>query len=486
MGDAKRAQKAGAEGGGGEVTAIGTRSDATTAALAARCTGVRWADLPTDARERTTELVLDLLGVAIRGSQEASAAAARDAVVRLGGGGNASVIGHPRGVGAAWAALANGTAGHSIELDDVTTESSLHPGVAVIPAALALAEERGTSGAAFLEAVVAGYEATMRVGNALNPASAYRRGFHPTGVAGAFGAAAAAARLLGLDANAMASAFGVAGTMASGSLEYLSDGSWTKRLNPGWAGHAGIVAAELAASGFRGPATAIEGELGALRAFSDEPYRERLAGDGGWALMSVSIKPYACCRYNHGPIDGVLQLARAHRLRPDDVARIRLGITSGGAILVSELIEAKREPRNVVDAQFSAPFAAAVALVRGAAGIGEYTQANVDDPEIRAVMARVDCERDPSLDAEYPARWPSTVEIELRDGRVLRTRIEDATGEPANPVPRAALIEKFRSLTADLLPASEELVTRILALDAEPDLRRIGELLRTARLTSSP
>src|SRR2546430_9430229 len=132
---------------------------------------------------------------------------------------------------------------HAIEMDDVTTESSLHPGVAVIPAALAVAEESGASPIRFLEAVVAGYEVTLRVGNALNPASAYTRGFHPTGVAGAFGAAAAASRVLALSSEHFARALGVVGTLAAGSLEYLSDGSWSKRLNPGWAAHAGVVAA---------------------------------------------------------------------------------------------------------------------------------------------------------------------------------------------------------------------------------------------------
>lgn len=451
---------------------------ATTVALAARCAGVSWGKLPDEVCARAAELVLDLVGVALRGSRQPSSVAAREAIARLaGGGGRATVIGGPR-LRAAWAALANGTSGHAIELDDVTSESSLHPGVAVIPAALALAEERGASGRAFVEAVVAGYEATMRVGNALNPASAYERGFHPTGVAGVFGAAAAASLLLGLDAAATARAFGVAGTMASGSLEYLSDGSWTKRLNPGWAGHAGIVAAELAAAGFRGPTTAIEGPLGVLHAFSAEPHVERLTSEGGWVLMEVSIKPYACCRYNHGPIDGVLRLAREHRLRPDDVSRIRIAIVSGGSLLVSEPIEAKRAPRNVVDAQFSLPFAAAIALVRGRAGLAEYIQENVDDPLMRSVMARVDCVRDPSLDALYPARWPSTVEIELRDGRVLRARVDDATGEPRNPVSRDGLLEKFRSLAVDLV--SDELAERLLAIDAEPDLRRVGELLVTS------
>src|SRR5262249_53662634 len=155
-------------------------------------------------------------------------------------------------------AVANGTAAHAIELDDVTTESSLHPGVAVIPAAVALAQELNASPTALLEAIVVGYELTMRVGNALNPASAYAPGFHPTGVAGVFGATMAACRLLRLAPVQSTMALGIAGTLASGSLEYLADGAWTKRLNPGWAGHAGITAAYLARSGFTGPSSALE------------------------------------------------------------------------------------------------------------------------------------------------------------------------------------------------------------------------------------
>src|SRR5207245_6946089 len=164
----------------------------------------------------------------------------------------------------------NGTAAHAVELDDVTTESSLHPGVVVIPAALALAEETQTTPARMLEAIVAGYEVTMRVGNALNPASAYARGFHPTGVAGVFGATMAASHLLGLEHEGGTNALGIAGTLASGSREYLAGGAWAKRLNPGWAGHAGITAARLAQAGFSGPATVFEGRLGVLHASSDD------------------------------------------------------------------------------------------------------------------------------------------------------------------------------------------------------------------------
>ncbi len=453
-----------------------------TGELAAFCASLRWPSLPEEARERAKELTLDLLGVAARGSAEASSQPVAATARQLQPSGGASVIGARFATGAAWAALANGTAAHAIEMDDVTTASSLHPGVAVIPAAFALAEERGQAPTAYLEAVVAGYEAAMRVGNALNPASAYARGFHPTGVAGVFGAATAAGKLLGLEAEAFTRAFGIAGTVASGSLEYLSGGAWTKRLNPGWAAHAGIVAAHLAAAGFSGPATAIEGPLGLLHAYSDAPAPERLLANLGHPLqiMRVSIKPYACCRYNHGLIDCVLALRRQHAIQPDDVERIRLGVLSGGALLVAEPIEQKRAPMNVVDAQFSAPFAAAVALVHGRADREVYTQASVDDPRIRSLMARTECYRDAALDARYPDVWPATAEIHLRDGRTLATRAEHATGEPENPVSRAGLVEKFGSLAGDLLgsPCVSALAQRLFRLEAEPDLREIGATLR--------
>lgn len=451
-------------------------------ALAGFCCEVRWASLPAPVRERTKELILDLAGVALRGSLEPSSRPAVTVARRLGSPGTASLVGAGGTVSAAWAALANGTAAHAIEMDDVTASSSLHPGAPVIPAALALAEERALPATAFGEAVVAGYEVTMRVGDALNAASAYRRGFHPTGVAGVFGAAAAAGRLLGLDRSSLARALGIAGTMASGSLEYLSDGSWTKRLNPGWAAHAGIVAAHLAAEELTAPASVFEGRLGVLRAYTDEPRPELLtAGLGeGFAVMRVSIKPYACCRYNHALIDGVLALRRAHGLRAEDVAAIRLGVLSGGAVLVAEPLAEKRTPRNVVDAQFSAPFAAAVALVRGSAGLADYTQSNVDDRTIRSLMERTDCYRDPALDAVYPAHWPAAVELRLRDGRRLAIHVDDASGEPDNPVSAADLRAKFEQLASAVLQrgAVDELAERLLHLEAEADLHRVGALLR--------
>ena len=433
-------------------------------------------------RARTQELVLDFVGVALRGSRAQSSAPVQTVAQRFGPERGASLIGRDAFASAPWAGLANAASAHALELDDVTARSSLHPGVVVIPTALAVGEELHRSPTRVLEAIVAGYEVIIRVGDALNAESAYRRGFHPTGVAGAFGAAIAAGRLLDLDVAGLIRALGIAGTMASGSLEYLSDGSWTKRLNPGWAAHSGIVAAHLASEGFIAPATALDGPHGLLRGYTDEPRPELLTRDLGrsFAIMSVSIKPYACCRYNHGLIDGVLQLQRAHGIRPQDVERIRLGVLSGGALLVAEPIDEKRAPRNVVDAQFSAPFAAAVALARGSAGLNDYTQANVDDPLIRGLMSRTDCHRGADLDAAYPDHWPATVEMRLRDGRELSVRIPDPTGDPANPVGSRELRDKFQELAGAVIghEAALELADRCLEFEAELDLDRFTALLR--------
>jgi 2-methylcitrate dehydratase PrpD len=305
--------------------------------LADLCTGFRFERLPVEVVERTKDLLLDYLGVCYRGALVESSEAAQRAVRALSGPGKITVVGQAQGASAAWAALANGASAHAIEMDDVTSKSSLHPAVAVFPAALALAEELSASPDSLLVAAIAGYEVTMRLGNALNPASAYARGFHPTGVAGAFGATAAGASLLGLGPDQFANALGIAGTMASGSLEYLSGGAWTKRLNAGWAAHCGVVAARLAAEGFTGPATAVEGPLGLLHAYTEKPYPSEATtalGDG-YQVMKVSIKPYACCRYNHGLIDCVLQL-RARVSCPGDVVEIRLGVLRGGYLLVAD------------------------------------------------------------------------------------------------------------------------------------------------------
>lgn len=451
-------------------------------ALAAHCADLSWARLDPQVRRRTAELLLDFVGVAAGGTAVESSGPIARLLDNCQHPGQSTVFGRPGGFLPEMAALANGTAAHALELDDVTRESSLHPAVTVIPAALAVSESRSVTPVRLAEAIVAGYEVTIRVGNALGAESTYRRGFHPTGVAGAFGAAAAAGVALGLNADALTRALGIAGTMAAGSLEYLSDGSWTKRLNAGWAAHAGVLAASLAEAGFTGPSSAIDGRLGALTAYTDHPRPARLLDGLGEtpAIMSVAIKPYACCRYNHGLIDGILALREAIGPDINAIQRIRLGVLSGGALLVAEPIEEKRRPLTVVDAQFSAPFAAAVAIVFGRAGAGEFTDATLADARLRSLMARTDCVTSVELDRVYPSRWPATVMVEMRDGRTLERHVDYALGEPENPIPIENLIAKFTAI-ARPLGLDEADAERILSFDEASSVAQVVERLRRQR-----
>lgn len=454
------------------------RPIASAPILAKYVRSITWDGLDPLTRQRTAELVLDLLGVAAAGSNVASSRAVAGLLDRPDSG-ICTVIGRSGGYPPEMAALVNGTAGHAIELDDVTRESSLHPGVVVIPSALATGESVNASVAAVGEAVVAGYEITIRVGNALGPASAYRRGFHPTGVAGVFGAATAAGLLLGLDAGQLSWALGIAGTMASGSLEYLADGSWTKRLNAGWAAHNGILAARLAKKGFTGPPSSLDGHLGVLSAYTDDPHPQRLLDDLGHrlAIMTVAVKPYACCRYNHGLIDAMIALRTEERLDVEEVSHINLGVLSGGTLLVADPIDEKRKPQSVVDAQFSAPYAAAVALVYGRAGPAEYTEEAMRDARLRDLMAKTDCFSSDDLDRDFPSRWPAQVQIELQDGRILQRTIEYALGEPENPMLREDLMDKFLDL-ASAIGVDEAAAQDILRFQPDGQIR---ELLRPFR-----
>ncbi len=449
-------------------------SESSTAAakLAAFCADIRWDDIPLEVRERTKDFLLDSLGVTFRGTLEASSKPGVDYVRGLQTDGPSSVIGEGFRTSAPWAALVNGTAAHAIEMDDVTSESSLHPAVCAIPAAVGVAEERGADGAALVAAIVAGYEVTLRVGNALNPSSAYQRGFHPTSVSGVFGAATAAAHIMGLNAAQLTDALGICGSMASGSMEYLTDGAWTKRINAGWAAHAGTVAAGLAAAGFNGPPTIFEGPHGFLTGFTDEPKTARLLDDLGdfYQIQKVSIKPYGCCRYNHGIIDCMFALREEHGITPEQVEKIRFSVLSAGRDIVAEPIEQKQAPENVVDAQFSAHFAAAVALARGVADVNQFTPESIQDPVLRDLTARTEHHFNPEIDRLYPLQWRTEAEIELRDGRVVATEIDHATGEPENPVPREDLVEKFILLAEPLLQgvAAQDLTRQILTIDREP------------------
>ncbi|HEV8676735.1 MAG TPA: MmgE/PrpD family protein [Methylomirabilota bacterium] len=454
-------------------------------ALADFAVGLRYETVPEPVRARARELALHFLAVAARGTRTASSGMARRAARALSGPGPATVIGGDASLAPQYAALANGATAHALELDDVTEVSSLHPGVVVFPAALAMAEARQVDTREFLVAAVVGYEVMGRLGNALHVKAHYARGFHPTATCGAFAAAAVAARLAGLDATRTAHALGIAGSLAAGSMAYLDGGALTKRTHPGLAAHAGILAAHLAAEGVTGPARVFEGEQGFFRAYADGGEPERaVAGLGrDWETLDVAIKPHACCRHNHAAIDAVLAIVGRHDLAPRDVAAIVADIPSTGMPIVAEPRAAKRAPDNVVDAQFSLPYALAVAVRYRRAFLTEYTEAVLGDPEVRRLMAVVECRGDAELEARFPAAWPARVTVRTAAGATHTVEVRDPKGSPKHALTREELTAQVRTLLADVLaPAdAEALIAAAGRLDGLPDVASLLKPLRALR-----
>ena len=436
--------------------------------------------------DRTKYLLLDFLGVALRGSiTESSRLVQRFLTVNhVPPPDGVPVMGTPLIAEGSLAAIANGCAAHAIELDDVVNAASLHPAVTVMSAALSAAWISGCSGRELIEGIVAGYEMTVKLGIALDPAAHYAQGFHPTGTCGAFGAALAAARILKLDADRTANALGIAGSQASGSLEFLADGAFTKRFNAGWAAHAGLIAALLAREGFTGPASIIEGRLGFLHGYSPKSRAEKvLAGWGApYEVMKTSIKPHACCRYKQGPIDCILAIVRENNLEEPDIERIVVSVLKAGQALVAEPRDKKLAPKSIVDAQFSMPFGAAMAVLYGRAFIDQYCRENIDSPRVRSLMERVICVSNDAIEKEFPDKWPAEVEIVTRDGKKFRKHLEFPKGDPENPLSWDEIIEKFNSLASAVLDAQRRtaIVHRVRAVNGEATIRPLMALLASS------
>ena len=414
-------------------------------------------DLPPDVLDRARYFLLDYLAVAIRGSREDSAQALQRMVQRIGANGCATILGTKARTIPGLAALANGAAAHGIEMDDTHSGGSIHLGATMYSAALALAETMpDTSMDSLLTAVVAGFEATARIAMAVQPKEHYALGFHPTQTCGVFGAALTSAKLLGLSADQTLAAVGIAGSMAAGSMEFLAEGAWTKRIHPGLAAQNGIHAALLAAEGFSGPLHILEGRDGFLHGYSRNPVPERLTAKLGesFEILHTAVKPHACCRYMQGPIDAILALAREHNLEASQVRRIEVAILAAGWNIVADPREKKYNPDSIVDAQFSMPFGAAVALLDGAAGLDQFTIQKIRSPRVREVMAKVALVRDAQLEETFPKEWPARVTIETEDGRRLEKFVRYPKGDPENPLSWDEMAAKFRSLAGAVL--SEE------------------------------
>lgn len=452
-----------------------------TIQLAEFAAGLSYDALPEAVRTRVAWLMADMAGIAIRARREAeSTPALLAAVKRLGlGAGTCGVLGDDAGYSPPAAALVNGTTAHSLDFDDTHARGSIHPSAPIVPAALAAAQAAGADGRTLVAAIAAGYEIQIRLSLALGPADHYDRGFHPTATCGVFGAAAAAGRVLGLSASQMAHAFGIALSQSAGSMQFLVDGAWTKRLHVGQAAMNGLVAAFLAREDFQGPMQAIEGRAGFLRSYAPRPDFEQASADLGsrFETLAIAVKPYPSCRYSHAALDALIELARTHDIGRGDVSSVEVGLSRTGWKIIGDPEADKQRPKNVVDGQFSMPLLAAIALRERTLGWDHYAR-HLADAETLALCRRVRCVVDEAAEAEFPRFMSARVTVATQGGRCERF-VRIAKGEPENFVTLEELRAKFDGLTGPYLTQRrrEALLAALLGVEK---LRDVGELVRLA------
>ena len=426
--------------------------------------------------------MLDFLGLAPKGLFLESTRQIHSLIRKMGGKGNGTVIGTTLRTLPQYAALANATASHSLSLDDIYAPASIHPGSAIFAASLAVAEWVGADGRRFIEGVVAGYETTLRIADAVGSKEHYALGWHPTATCGTFGTTVAVSRILGLDAEKVTSALGIAGSMASGSMEFLEYGSWTKRIHPGLAAQRGIQAALLANEGFKGPRAILEGKWGFLRGTTRNPDPSRLIEKLGRRLriLDTGIKLHACCRYSQSAIDAVLNIRREHDLGPHDIDTIQVEIFRAAFPLVVDPWQEKMDPKSDVEAQFSLPYTVAAAIVKGRVSFEEFLPESLSDPMIREVMARVGVVHDPELDPAFPRSWPARITIRTRGGKHLENKVDFPRGDVNNPLSSDELLIRFQEHSKEVFDRAlqERIVESIQRIHTLKDMKRFTGLLR--------
>ncbi len=454
-----------------------------TASLAEFAATLPSAAIPEAAREAAARSLLDTLACGVAGLAEASSQILLEVVGREAAGGPCTAIGMDRMVALREAALINGALAHALDFDDTHDEAVLHPGVAVIPAALATAERVAASGLHLLDAIVVGYDVHVRVALAATRAPGHT-GWHYTSVCGIFGAAAAAGRLLGLPPAQMADAFGLACAQASGTLQSEHDGTWAKRLQPGLAAAGGLLAAQLAAQGFRGPHEALEGTYGFYRVYLREFDSTPVLRDLGqrFEVERTSLKPFPTCRFTHAPAAALQDVLEKDRLRPEDLVGVEACVTNAAFAEVCEPLPQKVRPETLVHAQFSLPYALACVADHGTIGLADLTEAAIRRPEVLALAARVRCVRDPDLEASWGGKiGEAEVRVQTRDSttRVARSLPPGGQGRPMAEGDRLSKVKDCLAWGGTDLEISR-LTQCITALRYRSAVSDLSGLLRTA------
>lgn len=420
---------------------------------------------------------LDIIGVSLAASAAPAGEIARRTALRLGTGQEAHILGFGDRVPATSAAMANGTMAHALDFDDTHNESVIHVSAPVVSAALAAGQLTKSSGKSVLTAAIGGAEITCRIG-CVTPSAFHKRGFHPTGVIGTFGSALISGKLLGLNALQLQNAMGIAGSQASGILEFFSDGSFAKQLHPGWAAHSGIIASYLASEGFTGPATVLEGRYGLFAthlgpgSYSMDRVVQKLGTE--WICTKTSFKPYPCGHVVHPFLDAVLSLYRDEGLRADDVVRITCPTAEWMLPIMCEPREVKLVPATDYHAKFSFQYTIAAALYFGRLGVEAFTDEAIRNQEILSLARRVFNEVDPQ--APDPSRFKGWVIVETKSGKRLERVVENNWGSESNPLSASDVRQKFRDNA--MLVVDDRKIDQLLALaDRLEDVRDINDFV---------
>ena len=433
---------------------------------------------PDSTRHRAATAVCDTVGVILAGAIEPAAHIAR---AIIGGEGVCHVLGTSRRAGAADAAFANAVAAHALDFDDMCFVSMAHPSCALVPAALAAAEWSNASGRTLLDGYVVGFELECRLGVVMNPRHYHSRGWHCTSSIGTVGAAAAAARVMGLSREQVAHAIGIAASLACGLKENI--GTMTKPLHAGVAARNGVVAAQLAMNGFTASEESITGPQGYLAAMDSEHSSDALAhaaSDLGrrWEIddTGITVKLYPSCAATHPPLDALLDLSRQHQLSPDTIAAIDVQVdTMTPRLLIHD------RPATGLEAKFSMPFCAGAAVIYGHPTVGTFDEAHIGDARVQALMPRVSMRVNTAFDEAAPLSQ-STVTIQLRDGRTVSQHSDGARGYPGR-LSDEELAAKFVGCAQRMLsPADAE--AALAAVRALWQAENVGGLTRACATRS--
>jgi 2-methylcitrate dehydratase PrpD len=396
--------------------------------------------LPANVRTVVEALLIDVAGlcVAARETDYVKAVAAG-----WDGEGQCTALGHARGFDAAGAAVINGLAAHGEDFDDTFEGGPIHAGAVIVPAVLAAAERYGLDGKAALLAIAVGVEVCCRLSMVI-PKAVHKAGFHPTSVFGAMGATVAVAVARGLSQRQTIDSLGIAGSMAGGIIEYLTDGTWTKRLHAGWAAQIGLRATAFGANAFSGPRTVFEGPHGLFHGFARSPQGdyEQLLGDLGkrWVTETVAFKPYACGTMIHPYLDCAIRLAKTG-VKPDEIDAIVCETAEGIVHRLWEPLAAKQNVANAYAGKFSIPFCLALGFYTGKAGLESFTEEAVADPRLQALAKKVTYVIDP--DNPYPKGFTGHVRVTLKGGKVIEERQPHIRGGAHEPLSRQEIEEKF-------------------------------------------